>query len=64
MLRASAADTQAVGLVEVVHADLIPGGWQHWLKWLEVCQTYEYPSDAQYIAMLRADAERNLGLRA
>lgn len=49
------------GKVEVTLADTIPGGWEHWLKWLEVCAEYGYPSGEQEAEMLRVDAGRNLG---
>ena len=53
------------GAVEVERADLLPNGWQHWLRWLEVCETYGYPEgypdDATEAEMLRADAGRTLG---
>ncbi len=49
------------GKVEVALADSVPDGWQHWLKWLEICAEQGYRSDAQEAEMLRADAGRNLG---
>lgn len=49
------------GLVEIERADLLPGGSDHWLKWLEVCAEYGYRSDEQETEMLRIDADRNLG---
>lgn len=49
------------GLVEVVHADFLPNGWKHWLKWLEVCQDAGFPSPPEEREMLRADAGRTLG---
>lgn len=52
---------QRTGPVEVECADCIPGGWQHWLKWLEVCSAQGLPSDERGAEMLRLDAGRNLG---
>lgn len=56
------------GQVRVTHADLVPGGWEDWLLWLEVAGRYGYPrgrdpdpSGNSEAAMLRADAGRNLG---
>ncbi len=52
---------EKTGLVEVVSADTIPDGWQHWLKWMEVCLDEGLPSSQEEIEMLRADAGRTLG---
>ncbi len=53
---------EKTGKVEVERADLIPDGWQHWLKWQELCfEQNQQPYDEQEAAMLRADAGRNLG---
>ena len=49
------------GLVDVMRADMVPDGWRHWLKWLEVCRETGFPSDQQEEGMLRVDAGRNLG---
>jgi SAM-dependent methyltransferase len=49
------------GLVEVMHADSIPNGWKHWLKWLEVCSDTGFPSPQDELEMLRVDAGRTLG---
>jgi SAM-dependent methyltransferase len=49
------------GLVEVTTADLLPGGWEHWLHWLEICGRSGYPASEREAAMLRADAGRHLG---
>src|SRR5215469_13213189 len=35
---------EKTGLVEVELADSIPRGWEHWLKWLEVCLDAGFPS--------------------
>ena len=48
-------------LVEVEVADLIPRGWEHWLKWLEVSAEQGLPTDEREVEMLRVDAGRNLG---
>ncbi len=48
-------------MFEVIQSDLIPDGWKQWLKWLEICEAHDYPSDPQGIKMLRADRGRNLG---
>ena len=53
---------EKTGKVEVELADLIPDGWQHWLKWQELCfEQNQQPYDEQEAGMLRADAGRNLG---
>jgi SAM-dependent methyltransferase len=52
---------EKTGKVEVLMADSIPGGWEHWLKWMEVCLQQGYPSDSKETDMLRLDAGRNLG---
>ena len=52
---------ERTGPVVVEVSDLIPNGWKHWLRWLEVCRAYGYPSDDQETAMVRIDAGRNLG---
>ncbi len=48
-------------MVEVTRADMIPEGWQHWLKWQEICLAQGYRADREEAAMLRLDAGRNLG---
>jgi len=45
----------------VDHADSIPNGWKHWLRWLEVCLDAGFPSAPEEIEMLRADAGRTFG---
>ncbi len=52
---------EKTGLVEVQKADMIPDGWKHWLKWLEVCQDEGFPAPPEEIDMLRSDAGRTLG---
>ncbi len=52
---------EKTGMVEVVSADIIPDGWQHWLKWMEVCLDEGLPSSPEEIAMLRADQGHTLG---
>jgi hypothetical protein len=51
------------------HADLIPNGWKHWLKWDEVVLQH-LPGDQsdnkavdgeEFLEMLRKDAGSNLG---
>ena len=49
------------GLVDVRVADMLPDGWQHWLRWLEVAGEHGFPSSASEAAMLREDAGRTLG---
>lgn len=56
------------GAVTVEHADLIPNGWEHWLRFSEVCAEFGYPDDpavpvdgARDAEMLRTDAGRTLG---
>jgi hypothetical protein len=48
-------------LVEVQTADMIPNGWQHWLRWLEVCQDEGFPAPSEEIDMLRSDGGSILG---
>ena len=52
---------ERTGPVEVTHADMVPNGWRHWLKWLEVATAHGYPSSEDEAAMVRLDAGRNLG---
>ena len=52
---------ERTGPVAVAAADLIPRGWEHWLRWLEVAAAQGYRSDPQEAAMVRLDAGRNLG---
>ncbi|HLQ11311.1 MAG TPA: methyltransferase domain-containing protein [Ktedonobacteraceae bacterium] len=52
---------EKTGLVDVEVADTIPEGWQHWLKWLEVCMEEGYPSSQDEVDILRLDAGRTLG---
>jgi len=52
---------ERTGLIEVEVADMIPGGWEHWLRWLEVAGEQGFPTDAREAEMLRIDAGRNLG---
>jgi cyclopropane fatty-acyl-phospholipid synthase-like methyltransferase len=49
------------GPVEVMVADLVPNGWQHWLTWLEVASEHGFPTSEQEAEMLRRDAGRTLG---
>ena len=50
------------GQVKVELADMIPEGWEHWLKWMEVISDQEGQEDARQEAeMLQIDAGRNLG---
>lgn len=52
---------EKTGKVEVTQADTLTNGWQHWLKWLEICAEKGYPGGPQETRMLRVDAGRNLG---
>ena len=59
---------QRSGAVEVEHADLIPNGWEHWLRFSEVCAEFGYPKDPAVpvdgrrdAEMLRTDAGRTIG---
>jgi SAM-dependent methyltransferase len=52
---------ERTGPVRVTHADLLPHGWEGWLRWLEVAGEYGYPTSAREAEMLRTDAGRNLG---
>jgi hypothetical protein len=42
-------------------ADMIPDGWQHWLKWIEVCMEEGYRYSQEEIDILRLDAGSTLG---
>ena len=55
------AHWERTGPVEVDVADLVPKGWEHWLRWLEVAGQHSYRSDEQEAEMLRVDTGRNLG---
>ena len=52
---------EKTGLVDVEVADMIPDGWKHWLKWLEICQEAGFPAPQQEIDILRADGGQALG---
>jgi cyclopropane fatty-acyl-phospholipid synthase-like methyltransferase len=52
---------ERTGPVEVEVADMVPEGWEHWLRWLEVAGEQGFPTDAREAEMLRIDAGRNLG---
>jgi SAM-dependent methyltransferase len=52
---------ERTGPVAIELADMVPNGWAHWLRWLEICGAYGYPSDEQEAEMVRIDAGRNLG---
>jgi cyclopropane fatty-acyl-phospholipid synthase-like methyltransferase len=47
--------------VVVERADLVPDGWQQWLKWQEVRKQAGYAYDESEAELLRRDAGRNLG---
>ena len=49
------------GHLKVEHADTVPNGWKDWLTWLDVCEAYDYPTDPESMAMLKADKGSNLG---
>ena len=49
-------------LVQVQHADMIPDGWEQWMKWVEVVFNRDGKDYARQEAeMLKVDAGRNLG---
>jgi len=50
---------ERTGFVEVDVA--VPGGWEDWLKYLEICAAQGLRSSTEQEAMLRLDAGRNLG---
>jgi cyclopropane fatty-acyl-phospholipid synthase-like methyltransferase len=52
---------ERTGLVKAEVADLVPRGWEHWLRWLEIAGANGYRNDEQEAAMVRLDAGRNLG---
>lgn len=49
------------GLVDVETADMISGGWQHWLRWIEFAAEQGKRYSQSEIDMLRDDAGRTLG---
>jgi cyclopropane fatty-acyl-phospholipid synthase-like methyltransferase len=50
------------GKVNVELADMIPDGWEHWMRWVEVVFSRDGREYAEQEAeMLRIDAGRNLG---
>ncbi|MGC8486712.1 MAG: SAM-dependent methyltransferase [Clostridia bacterium] len=49
------------GTFRVERADLVAGGADHWLTWLDVCVRAGYPAPPEEAEMLRADAGRVLG---
>lgn len=55
------AHWERTGLATVTTADLVPRGWEHWLRWLEVAQRQGRSGSADEAAMVRADAGRHLG---
>ncbi len=53
---------EKTGQVTVELADMIPDGWEHWMKWMQVLYGRNGQDYArQETEMLRADAGRNLG---
>lgn len=53
---------EKTGQVTVELADMIPGGWEHWMKWLEVLFMQDNQDYARQEAeMLQVDAGHNLG---
>lgn len=53
---------EKTGQVTVELADMIPDGWEHWMKWMKVLYKREGQDYAkQETEMLEADAGRNLG---
>lgn len=48
------------GMVEVESADIVPGGWEHWLRWLEIRLEGGFPYDEKEADMLRSDEGRCL----
>jgi cyclopropane fatty-acyl-phospholipid synthase-like methyltransferase len=51
---------EKTGHVTVDHADRLPGGWEDWLRWNDVCDR-DYGEPREEAEMLRADAGRLLG---
>lgn len=51
---------ERTGLVTVERADMVPHGWEDWLRWLDACALVgrRFTPDAD---MLRADQGRLLG---
>lgn len=49
------------GAIAVTRADLVEGGAELWLRWLDVCRRAGYPSPTQEAEMLRSDGGRTLG---
>jgi SAM-dependent methyltransferase len=55
------AHWQKTGLVDLATSDLMPDGWNLWLRWLDVCAQEGGPGSEQEAEMLRTDNGRNLG---
>jgi hypothetical protein len=49
------------GLVSVQVADMVPGGWEDWLTWLEACNLVDRGFEPDE-TMLQADGGKLLGL--
>jgi SAM-dependent methyltransferase len=49
------------GKVRITHADMVPGGWQRWRRWLEVCRDAGYPYEPTELEAVESDGGRNLG---
>ncbi|HEU0002634.1 MAG TPA: methyltransferase domain-containing protein [Ktedonobacteraceae bacterium] len=52
---------EKTGLLDVEVADTLPDGWQHWLKWMEICMDEGYRFSQEEIDILRADGGSTLG---
>ncbi|GAA4999797.1 SAM-dependent methyltransferase [Actinopolymorpha pittospori] len=50
---------EKTGLVEVDVADLVPEGWDHWLRWETVVQR-AWTGEEEHGGLLRADADQRL----
>jgi SAM-dependent methyltransferase len=48
-------------LVDIERADLLPHGWEQWLRWLEICREQGGTAAPEEEEMVRVDTGRNLG---
>ena len=48
-------------LVTVESAGLVAGGWNLWMRWLEICKQFGYRSSESEMELLRADGGACLG---
>ena len=52
---------ERTGPLAVGHAEMVPGGWRHWLLWQEVCRDAGFRYDPRELEMLKQDRGELLG---